>query len=307
MEKENENKNTTIETTQRSVSDSDIDIDIDSAKERGVCEKCKGTGKLLQSNGLYVRCSCQNNNNNNNNNHNTTNTATSSYDLNKKPNRDYIQQLSTVIPYTRLSDEFDISYYKRVVQQMQRYSGFRLSSEGDYLGIVNKLLAEASKGKILHSYLLGAPNGFGKTTMVYTVYKRLIANNKKVVPYVSLSELARLLRDYESYIYNAGRISASKEPVIGIYTIQDWYTADFVAVKLTTLESKKAESSVLLKLLGERGNRGLPTLVTTENSLETYLCDIELRNLFWEDIMSYSGEDCTLDRLTHHSTYRIYY
>lgn len=102
MEKENEN---IIETTPMSVSDNDID----SAKERGVCEKCKGTGKLLQSNGLYVRCSCQNNNNNNNN---TTTTATS-YDLNKKPNRDYIQQLSTVIPYSRLSDEFDIGYYKR--------------------------------------------------------------------------------------------------------------------------------------------------------------------------------------------------
>lgn len=47
-----------------------------------------------------------------------------------------------------------------------------------------------------YSILFSAPNGFGKTTFVYSCLKLLVLNGKKVVPFVSLFELAQKRLDY---------------------------------------------------------------------------------------------------------------
>lgn len=256
------------------------------------CPKCNGTGKIRTELGLYEKCECQ---------LHKPKAEEVKLDLSVLKNREYLTRVSEVIPYKRQGDSFDIQQYKKNTGLLRKTAGAVLKTEEDYISTVKELISEAENGEIKHSYLLGAPNGFGKTTLVYTLYKALLKQGKTVTPYISLSELVGLMLDTEEYRYNAGRFQTTTKPDIQGFILSDWFTSDFVAVRLTEIDSKKTESRALHRLLNERGQKDLATLVITETALTPYIADTELRQLYWADMLSYGKGYSPKDRLIHKS------
>ena len=221
-------------------------------------------------------------------------------------NAEYRDMIKMVIPKSRQKYDFSLTYYENNVNIMQLSQNYRLVKEEDYLATVSKLLDASARGTITESYLLSAPNSFGKTTLVNTILKRYIYQDKKVVPYISLSTLAELRFSYEQYMKAALWGNKSELKTFNDFSWHDWLEADFVAVRLTDIDSAVVESSILYSLLSYRGEKELPTLVTMDYTLKPYMENEQLRRVYWDNMLVYNQSKPSFDRLIYKVTYKQY-
>lgn len=210
-----------------------------------------------------------------------------------------------------------------------------------YDNLIHQILTDLKFGMIpKQSYIIGAPNGFGKTSFVVHAMKHMQEHNMMIVPYISLSELAELklekdkeiadglriarrkavedgkssrditrfsdLDEYNSYIELA---ETEKKPVtiIGRYSWSEYMNSSILFCFLTSIQSKLIESYILKEILLIRASKGLPTIVFTETSIKPYTQDVILSEQVWQDIL-YSNmlnvSTPRLDRLKHVSCFR---
>jgi hypothetical protein len=192
----------------------------------------------------------------------------------------------------------------------------------EYVSTCSGILSTIRMGNVPNrSYIIGAPNGFGKTSFVNEALITLRKYNKSVAPYVSLLELAhiraeeekRIMRPFRRFVDESGiaytepsEVSINKIPqeIVGAYSYTEYINAECLFVHLTDVISKDIESHTLYQLINIRGVKGLPTIVMMSTSIEPYFNDRILKELVWDEILAHSEEDGQFDRLYHVSTYR---
>ena len=227
-------------------------------------------------------------------------------DLNIVKNREFMDTLSKVIPYSRLQDDFSLTYYQKSIKMMLISQNCRLAREQEDISTINKLLNESAQDGITCSYLISAPNSFGKTTAMHTIIKRYLLQGKTAVPYVSLSRLAELRLKHEKYLKSTLWGYPAEDGNINGFTWADWLNADIVAVKLTDFEAATVESAMLYSLLSHRGEKNLPTLVTTDYTIKPYLDNKQLKRVYWDNILVFNEAKPSFDRVIYKNTYKQY-
>lgn len=161
------------------------------------CSKCRGKGYILEPVlGLKIKCDC-----------------VDRYKELKSSKEGTVHGIMKVKGTALLTECMELGLIPR--RRINDLLGFR--EMGDRIGalckengesinvydyemyktaIKNVLSCFVVNKELDYSILFSAPNGFGKTTFVYSCLKLLVLNGKKVVPFVSLFELAQKRLDY---------------------------------------------------------------------------------------------------------------
>ena len=209
-----------------------------------------------------------------------------------------------------------------------------------YASLLEGILRQIKLGEQLtQSYIIGAPNGFGKTSFANEAIVEMNRQGWRCVPYVSLSTLSeiyckkeeemlrphlrlnRLKDEYDKMFVNKVGIEEyleylklhpdfkyNKRPIdiLGAFSWSEYINADLLICFLTSLSTKVIESLTLKQVLAERGSRGKTTIVMTDGSLEPYKKDRVIGESIWMEILD-TRETNTgpcYDRLRHISTFR---
>lgn len=236
-----------------------------------------------------------------------------------------------LIPKSYKYAEFNIERIKaNIREQFNTSKGlYKVLRFNEYTELCYNILSTVRMKKLPErSYIIGAPNGFGKTSFVTECLITLNKQGYNVVPYISLWELAQLRIDNEhrmmkpfrkfkleedeseKLVYNTEPnkfpgYMREPEVVTGHYSYSQYINADCLFVHLTDASSKDLESHALYQLLNIRGVKGLPTIVMTGQSLDIYIKDTALRELVWDEILTKNKESSYFDRLYHVSTYKV--
>ena len=220
-----------------------------------------------------------------------------------------------LVPYARRDDEFDIGITKERIKGLYGSKNGSVSAKDfkNYASILNTIISSISIGVRLDtSYIIGAPNGFGKTTFANTCIKRLYARGKKAVPYKSLLEIAELRNNHVNNLNKQFKKAEYKKENDDTtyenktYTWKEYCNAEIVFCYLTTPENGWTEWSTLKALITIRATNGLATIVMTDSSLQLYKNNTEIRRYILDDILAPDKQYGGLDRLVHHSVYVIY-
>ena len=210
-----------------------------------------------------------------------------------------------LIPEHRINDEYSREFAEQRISEICAAQSCAVVNSEVFLDTSDYILANISTGTLRKSYILGAPNSFGKTTFVNTCIKRLLAMNRKVTNYISLFELAVVRAEYEKELLGyKSKLDETEE--ISKFTWNDYMKSDVLFTYLTDLENRRIEAKILKIILDIRGPKELPTIVTTSSSLKPYLNDLELKKYVWNDILSYNDETASCDRLIHKSCFKVF-
>lgn len=213
------------------------------------------------------------------------------------------------------------------IKEMYRRDKRKTIQFGDYINTCNGILSAIRMKKLpTRSYLIGAPNGFGKTSFVNECLMTLRHHGYKVAPFISLLELSyirsenekRLMSPYKKFYddteglggyYYTERLEQTEylkkpEVITGRYSYSEYINADCLFVSLTDVISKDMESHALYQLLSIRGAKGLPTIVMMSTSIDPYFKDKALKALVWDEIIAHSEREYCYDRVYHVSTFR---
>lgn len=233
-----------------------------------------------------------------------------------------------IVPDAYKNSTFDVDKIKDNLRaQYSRDSTVKIYKFPDYEEVCNGILSSIRMKKIpTRSYLIGAPNGFGKSSFVYESLITLRRQGYKVAPYISLWELAQLRVENEQkilapfkrykdalsedsvYKYTEPNkvIGYSKGPeiVTGRYSYSEYINSDCLFVSFTDAISKDIESHTLYQLLNIRGAKGLPTIAMISTALEPYLNDRDLKEIVWDEILTHSEQEYCYDRVLHVSCYK---
>lgn len=235
-----------------------------------------------------------------------------------------------LIPRAYMDVEFDVQHIKDNVMAQAKATArkFKVKRFKNYIQVLSLILSKIRSGSVPDcSYLLGAPNGFGKTSFVTTCLKLMYAQDWKAVPYISLAELADIRVENEKRIVKGieikSRRTSDEEDYELMYKLQDssevikmprrqtecygwseYMNADILFCFMSSLDSKVIESNTLKGLLDIRGAKGLPTVVFISTSLEPYKTDHNLREYVWEEILAYKEDTNCFDRVYHVSCYK---
>lgn len=221
-----------------------------------------------------------------------------------------------IVPKSRANDDFDADIAKeRILKLSEVTHAVQPRGVEEYLTALQTILAAITANTLNCSYVIGAPKCCGKTTFVMTALKRLVNADKRVVPYMSLSKLAEIQKGYFEHVKASrwakldgdkqGGNLAELDEDIPTCTWAEVLRADVLFAYLTTFEAAVIELPVLQNLLNERGLKGRPTIIMTENPVAMYDKSPSLKRLFWNDIQNYTDVP-TVKKLTHVSTWRVY-
>lgn len=243
-----------------------------------------------------------------------------------------------LIPQAYADCEFDIDKIQenKEKQMLKSSRAFSISRFSDYKDITTGLISTIISNKLpRQSYIIGAPNGFGKTSFVNSCIIKLHALGRMCTPYISLSELAevkfqndkRLIEGISAReVYKKEYVDATiekykevfyeqfesglytKKPInlIGNYSWSEYMNCDILFCYFTDVSSKVLESEILKTAVTIRGTKGLPTIAMISTSLEPYKRDKMLREYVWNEILSYNESEESCDRLRHISCYKNY-
>lgn len=243
-----------------------------------------------------------------------------------------------IVPKVYEDSSFDINKIKENIRLMFRRSkgAFITYKLSDYEQICNGILSCIRMNKLpARSYLIGAPNGFGKTSFVYESLITLNKNGFRTAPYISLTELAQLRDDNEKellhpknnvvYKYmvkeeetyyevlkdnNGNEIIGNEyikrpDKIENIFSFRDYINSDCLFTFFTEETAREIESYMLSQILQMRGAKGLPTIVMMSKSLDLYLKQPKLKQYIWDEILAYSEVDNCFDRVYHISCYKM--
>lgn len=231
-----------------------------------------------------------------------------------------------IVPRTYKYASFDENKIKDNLkaQYIKTKGLYKVYKYKDYLELCMGILSSIRMKQLpARSYLIGAPNGFGKTSFVNECLITLKRQGYRVAPYISLWELAQIRVDNEHRIMNPYKkykenedghiyteqvkpVGYLKKPeiVTGNFSYSEYINADCLFVSFTDVISKDIESHTLYQLLSIRGAKGLPTIVMMSTSLEPYENDKALKELVWDEIRTYNESKDCFDRVYHVSCYR---
>ena len=254
----------------------------------------------------------------------------------KKGTREAAVKLG-IIPEAYKDCSFDIDRIKSniVKQNSKTLRKFRVKRFNDYQAVSEGLISTIISNKIPdRSYLIGAPNGFGKTSLANTCIAMLYQQGKVCVPYISLSELAEIrlaeqrqiasgltsrtyynrveyevstIQEYFEACYgDFESLTYKKEPIniLGKFSWSEYMEASVLFCYFTDVTSKVLESEMLKTILTIRGTKGLPTVVFISTSLQPYTGDEYLYNYVWNDILESDKEAKNYDRVIHISCWK---
>lgn len=235
--------------------------------------------------------------------------------------------IECIVPKSYRDATFDVDKIKANAASQYVKTGrmYRLHKFNQYIGICESLLgAFRTKRLPERSYIIGAPNGFGKTSFVMESLITLRKQGYRVVPFISLWELAQIRVENEFRIKKAGgyRINNDdkvemlgqvgteavlKKPIVvqNAFSFSEYINADCLFVQLTDIASKEIESAMLSQLLQIRGAKGLATIVLTSNALTAYTNDPKLKEYIWNEILDFNEDTMSLDRVYHISCYKF--
>lgn len=234
-----------------------------------------------------------------------------------------------LIPKAFRNSKFSSDAIKDNLKAMwKKDSTFRIHRFKEYESICNGILSALRMKQLpTRSYIIGAPNGFGKTSFVSECLMILRHYNFLAAPYISLTELATIRKDDEEKLMRpfykntvidskSGSSTTYYEPntvkgymktpkiVTGLYSFSEYINADCLFVSLSGVISKDIESEMLHQLLNIRGAKGLPTIVMMSTSLEPYLNDSKYGDTIWNEIITHTEKEYCYDRVTHISCYK---
>ena len=273
------------------------------------CDKCNHTGIIIDpETGISMQCEClieriQKLKEQLNRTHAPKYTLS-----NDESSRKLIE---AIIPFHRRDDEYNSDITEQKILEIIKARNARTTNSVMYKNLLDKLLSDISLGLLDNSYIIGAPNGFSKTTFVYTCLKRLIAQGKKVVPYKSLAELAQIKLDYEKLVLEQFKYGTKSKKSSLEFTWRDYLEADVLFTYLSSVSSAELESAVLSSIMQIRGQNGKPTIVMTSTTLKIYTNNPDLNNYYWADMLDYTSNktdkkrNVSMDRLIHYSCYII--
>lgn len=234
-----------------------------------------------------------------------------------------------VIPKAYRNATFDAKMIKENLKYMFSRERRKIINFSGYMETCNGILSAIRMKKLpTRSYIIGAPNGFGKTSFVTECLITLRHHGFVVAPFISLRELAdiraesekRLMTPFrafkESSEFDSNRDVYYTEPnvtvgyikkpeiIVGRYSFSEYINADCLFVSLSDITSKDIETRVLYQLLSIRGAKGLPTIVLTSQSIDPYFKDKKLKTIYWDEMIAHSEREYCYDRLLHVSTYK---
>lgn len=273
------------------------------------CSKCNGDGFIKNKFGLKVECEC----------------VKEVREISrKKASLKASEPISDIgsavkkkalsfgyVPEHRIEDEFSVDVLSENIKEMVGTSGnygVNIEDLKQYGSLLSSLLTELRMNKLpTHSYLIGASNGFGKTTFVNTAIKTMIAFDRKVVPYMSLSEIAELMiEDYDMARRKLNREKFDDESELDRKADEcgwkDFVNADLVFCYLTGVDKDCmwVEMSTLKRLLQLRGNKGKATIVMMSESLDWYWNEDRTRKYIMNELIEVKGaQTARYDKLQH--------
>ena len=232
-----------------------------------------------------------------------------------------------LIPLAYKDAEFDEQHIKdNIVEQVNNSRRkFKVRQFSTYIETLNGIITQLRTRNIpSRSYIIGAPNGFGKTSFVNSCIKILVNNDWQAAPYVSLYELAELRAETEKQLINGVKIgkiakeegdsyyykdrsTCVKMPrtITGRFSWSEYMSAEVLFCFFSSLDSKAIESSTLKCILDIRSAKGLPTIAFISTSLDPYKADYNLREYIWDEILTTKKEVNCYDRVYHVSCYKV--
>lgn len=307
------------------------------------CPLCNGTGTITNELGLEEECSCVREMTE------EERSSSSAISVNTIVQPNLFGELSVndkiirmkLVPESRINDLFDEKHVRIVALQMCAIMKAKISKESisEYTSTLDTILTGLRARKLpKHSYIIGATNGFGKTTFANTAIKIMASNGMKAVPYISLIELAEkwatanetLARRIENKSVALRTVKDAEDDDDGsTYKSEyDWYdyvNADLAIVSLTSIneETMWIETQTLRALLEIRSRKDLATIVLTSESLDWYFNSERVGKYMMSQIieaqatekskekkefgdkndLAYETVENRLDKLTHISTF----
>lgn len=287
------------------------------------CPVCKGTGYAPGKFGAKVECDCRK--------RLAEANKAKSEQIMDKPILEVGDAIKTkamafgYIPRHRIDDEFNMDTTVENIKAMcsEFNCGVVIKKFDELKLVLNTLITGLRVNQMpSNSYILGASNGFGKTTFVNTCIKLLMASDRKVVPYISLSEIHDLMyEDYSRMIENRRRMYELKPEQDGAEeeyweqdkkanecTWQDFVKADVVFCYLTGVEEECMwiEMSTLKRLLQLRSSKGLSTIVMMAESLDWYRNSDKIRRGILNEIINpKANSEGVYDKLIHKSAWLV--
>lgn len=256
--------------------------------------------------------------------------------------RDIAEKLG-LVPKNFRDAFFDVDRIKNNLKiAYDRSKGIRLTYNfSDYVELCDGIISTIRLGELPdRSYIIGAPNGFGKTSFANECIMTLNKNCYSAAPFVTLTELSSIRKyhaqsilkpfsyeeykkrvnedtkqkidaEYLEYFENSPEYvlqlrkacSDKSKFIVYRYSYDDYINAACVFVRLTGAASKEIESYELKHLLTIRGMKGLPTIVLTGDSMNAYYTDEKLREIVWDEIIAYDRKTSLYDTLYHVSCY----
>ena len=237
-----------------------------------------------------------------------------------------------IIPKSYRDVSFDAEKVKNNIKRQNKRTGrlYKVYNFTKYIELCNTILSDIRMGILPNkSYIIGAPNGFGKTSFVNECLITLRKHGFRVVPYISLIELAgirtadeqRYMKPYRKFKVSEGNDVYYLEPNVSDdylkrpqiiqngYSFSEYINADCLFVSFSDVVSKEVESHLFYQLLNIRAAKGLPTIATISTSLDPYENDRHLKEYIWDEIKAYldykdKEADGCYDRVFHISCYR---
>lgn len=244
-----------------------------------------------------------------------------------------------LVPEAYMECDFDIEKIKRnqIEQNKKSARKFIVKQFDKYSEVTQGILSTIALRKIPNqSYILGAPNGFGKTSFVNSCIIKLFSQGRMCAPYISLTDLAQVKLHNEKQIMTgitskdwykgSGSIDASieeyydklyqdidselyvKKPIniINQYSWSEYMSCDVLFCYFTDVSSKVLESEIFKTAITVRGAKGLPTIAMISTSLSPYVTDTYLSEYVWNEIMAYDDAANSCDRVKHISCWKDY-
>lgn len=229
-------------------------------------------------------------------------------------------ELIGLVPKERMEDNFSVEILKDRIIEQYGVRGYSIKGYNPYEELMATILYKIeNKERIMSSYLIGSPNGMGKTTLANTSIKIMHKQGKKAVAYISLLEL------YDVYIEHLNRISEISDGIgvrfkdsNGDYgekysevdekavKWKDVIDAEVLFTSLTSPEFSRLEISMLKIILNGRGKKMKPTIVFTDFALGAYTSKGKDGYYFWDEYIDYStGKYLCYDKLRYLSCFRI--
>ena len=277
------------------------------------CEKCKGTGKYINSMGIEVTCKCSY----------ADNGRVLIPIMNKITKGDSESALyNGMIPEGRINDNFSFEELRDRVesQYSDQYNILRFE---DYIDVLNEILVKIDRKELLSgSYIIGAPNNFSKTTFANSCIKLMQKQGMKTAPYASLVEIFEVYKKYDNRVrlkekMDTDRESQTNNPVYPIdrsflpeyltqHGMKVYLDADILFTCLTRSEYREREIATINLITEARARQGKSTVIFIDVSLKYYTNINNDKVRFWDEwVDSSKGKYRSPGKYTYISCFRI--